>query len=471
MSEPIQIVWFRQDLRLNDNPALVAAAQKGKILPIYILDDDNAGDAKMGAASRVWLYHSLTKLSQACRHKLRFYQGDAKKIILDLVQRYNVAQVHWSRCYEPWRRKRDNAIAEALKQQGVMVKSHSGSLLWEPEEVLKSDGTPYRVFTPFYRNICQQSPPPRQPLTTPELRIYGQDEDGIELEALGLLPEVAWDKPMMRNWQVGEESAWQRLQDFLANGLKDYKSGRNFPAQNNVSRLSPHLHFGEVSPNQVWYAAKAQGENSNSEHFCSELAWREFSYSLLYYNPDLNHKNLQEKFDKFPWADDEKKIHAWQRGLTGYPIVDAGMRELWQTGYMHNRVRMIVGSFLVKNLLCHWHHGERWFWDCLVDADHANNSASWQWVAGCGADAAPYFRIFNPITQGEKFDAEGEYTRHYVPELKDLPKKYLYCPWQAPAAVLEQAGVKLGVNYPEPIVDLRSSREKALQAYGSLKRY
>ena len=275
---------------------------------------------------------------------------------------------------------------------------------------------------------------------------------------------------MEPHWHIGEDHAQDRLQEFVDHGLKDYKEGRNFPAQQNVSRLSPHLHFGEISPNQAWYAAKQKGKGQNMDHFLSELGWREFSYSLLYHFPKLPRKNLQAKFDKFPWRNDKRLLRRWQQGQTGYPIVDAGMRELWQTGYMHNRVRMIVGSFLVKNLLLHWHHGERWFWDCLVDADLANNSASWQWIAGCGADAAPYFRIFNPVTQGQKFDAAGEYTRHFVPELKDLPDKFLFNPWQAPPGVLNEAGVTLGKTYPEPVVDLKLSRERALQAFASLKK-
>lgn len=261
----------------------------------------------------------------------------------------------------------------------------------------------------------------------------------------------------------------ERLDDFIKNGLPEYKAGRDFPALESVSRLSPHLHWGEVSPRSVWHAAGNAGSDANIEHFQRELGWREFSYSQLYYFPDLPRKNLHSKFDPFPWKKDDKALRAWQRGMTGYPIVDAGMRELWQTGYMHNRVRMIVGSFLVKNLLLDWRHGEAWFWDCLVDADLANNSASWQWVAGCGADAAPYFRIFNPITQGEKFDAKGEYTRHFVPELAKMPEKYLFRPWEAPEEILEEAGVTIGESYPAPIVELRFSRERALAAFNAMK--
>jgi len=255
---------------------------------------------------------------------------------------------------------------------------------------------------------------------------------------------------------------------FLDEGLSLYKDGRNLPAMPYVSRLSPHLHFGEVSPNQLWYAVKNIGDNKHVDHFCSELGWREFSYSQLYHNHDLPTKNLQSKFDTFPWVENKILLEAWKKGKTGVPMVDAGMRELWQTGYMHNRVRMIVGSFLVKNLRLHWHHGALWFWDTLVDADLANNSASWQWIAGCGADSAPYFRIFNPVIQGQKFDADGSYVRKYIPEIALLPDKYLFSPWDAPESVLKEAGIDLGKSYPAPIVDLKQSRDAALKAFQSL---
>jgi deoxyribodipyrimidine photo-lyase len=279
---------------------------------------------------------------------------------------------------------------------------------------------------------------------------------------------------LVAHWNIGEAGALARLADFIDNDLEGYKDGRNFPALPNVSRLSPYLHWGEVSPNRVWYAAKDRMDaglvnDRDADHFLSELGWREFSYALLYYFPDLPRKNLQPRFDRFPWKDDDRALRCWQRGQTGYPIVDAAMRQLWQTGYMHNRLRMIVGSFLVKNLRLHWHHGEAWFWDCLVDADLANNSASWQWIAGCGADAAPYFRIFNPITQGLKFDPDGRFVRQYVPEIAALPDAYLFSPWDAPQEVLAGAGVALGTSYPRPMVDVKASREDALAAFAALK--
>lgn len=474
----MHIVWFRQDLRVADNPALLHAAERGDVLPIYILDDDNAAAHHMGATSRVWLHHALADLNQSLNGHLRLFQGCAKTIIKTLCREHSVQGVYWNRCYEPWRISRDQTIKEQLQavkeqQQTIEVRSFNASLLWEPWQTLKADDTPYKVFTPYYRH-CRSKPAPRAPLPAPDSIGYCSGDFGaVPLQALALLPTLDWGEAICAQWQISEQGAQQRLQHFLSDGIEHYKEGRDYPAQQSVSRLAPYLHFGQISPQQVWNAAlqaaqTTQISHDQIEHFQRELCWREFSYSQLYHFPELPKKNWQSKFDAFPWGDNNDHLAAWQKGKTGYPIVDAGMRELWQTGYMHNRVRMIVGSFLVKNLLLHWHHGERWFWDCLFDADLANNSASWQWVAGCGADAAPYFRIFNPITQGEKFDADGDYIRRYVPELKGLPNKYLNKPWEAPEAVLQQAGIQLGRDYPHPIVDLKTSRERALAAFKSL---
>ena len=442
MSKDTVIHWFRQDLRLADNPALSAAAKEGDVIPVYILDDENAAEYKMGAASRWWLHQSLTRLNESLQGKLIIRKGKAELLLSKLIKQYSVKAVYWNRCYEPWRIKRDTKIKDLFKEQGVDTKSFNGSLLWEPWEVLKADGDPYKVFTPFYRKGCLNADTPRKPLTKPKSLSLPDIDSETEIDDLNLLPKIPWHEQLEPHWQFGEQAAKKRLNKFIKNGLTGYKKGRDFPAKEHVSRLSPYLHWGELSPNQVWHAALEHEAGPDREHFHSELAWREFSYSLLYHFPDLPKNNLQAKFDNFPWLDNESLLQAWQQGKTGYPIVDAGMRELWQTGYMHNRVRMIVGSFLVKNLLLHWHYGEAWFWDCLIDADLANNSASWQWIAGCGADAAPYFRVFNPVTQGKKFDSEGDYTRKYVPELAKLPDKYLYEPWQAPQDVLDAGRCK-----------------------------
>lgn len=471
MKKEFVIHWFRQDLRLSDNPALTEAAQRGTVLPVYIIDDVNPGKHALGSASRWWLHHSLKDLDKALKGTLSVYSGNPEEILLKIIKNNNVIAIFWNRCYEPWRIARDKQIKKVLQENNIDVHSYNGSLLWEPWETLKDDNTPYKVFTPYYRRGCVKAAPPRKPLSKPKnIKLQKDKKNKNLIDDLGLLPSIPWDKQLEPHWNIGEKAAQKRLEQFVEQGLDNYKDGRNFPAKEHVSRLSPYLHFGEISPNQVWYFAKNNGQGNDLDHFLSELGWREFSHSLLYHFPKLPSKNLQPKFDKFPWQKNKKSLECWQKGQTGYPIVDAGMRELWQTGYIHNRVRMIVGSFLVKNLLLHWHHGERWFWDCLVDADLANNSASWQWIAGCGADAAPYFRVFNPILQGKKFDAAGEYTRHYVPELNAIPDKYLFSPWEAPEEVLKEAGIILGKTYPEPIVDAKHSRERALDAFSTLKK-
>ena len=471
MNTPKVIHWFRQDLRLSDNPALFEAAKNSSILPIYILDDINPKELIMGSASRFWLHHSLNSLNKSLDQNLSIYHGDPLEIILEIIDRMDIKEIYWNRCYEPWRIKRDTQIKKELESKGIKVNTLNGSLLWEPWTIKKGDGTPYKVFTPYFRKGCLLSDEPRKPISIPiNLDLFHDNNSLKDINALSLLPSTKWDIAMKSYWNIGELGANNRLTEFLNNGVENYKEGRNIPSKPFVSRLSPHLHFGEISSNQAWYAAKQKGDDTNIDHFCSELGWREFSYTQLYFNPELPKKNLQSKFDLFPWDKDERKLIAWQKGQTGVPMVDAGMRELWLTGAMHNRVRMVVGSFLVKNLLLHWHHGERWFWDCLVDADLASNSASWQWIAGCGADAAPYFRIFNPVTQGQKFDPDGEYIRKYIPEISELSNKYLFNPWEAPQEELDRAGVVIGKDYPKPIIDLKLSRQNALEAFKSLKK-
>jgi len=466
----MNIMWFRQDLRIKDNPALVEAAIAGDVLPIYILDDDNANEAKMGATSRVWLHHALHDLNQSLQGQLKLYIGDANTTLQQICHDHNIDGIYWNRCYEPWRIRRDKAIKQALTEQGVLVHSYNASLLWEPWQNLKKDQSPYKVFTPFYRRGCLSAMAPRSPLKKPETITFVPNKTPAStLTQLALLPKKNWHTDLAQHWAISEQGAEDALVSFLEQGIAHYRDSRDFPAKAATSRLSPYLHFGQISPNQVWYQSLNREQTHHHDTFQTELAWREFSYSLLYHFPHLPHQNLQAKFDHFPWQWGGEKLHAWQQGQTGYPIVDAGMRELWQTGFMHNRVRMIVGSFLVKNLLLHWQQGEAWFWDCLVDADLASNSASWQWIAGCGADASPYFRIFNPITQGKKFDPAGHYTRQFVPELKHLPDAYIHQPWTAPEAVLAQAQIDLGKTYPKPIVDIKASRERALAAFKTLK--
>jgi len=468
-------MWFRQDLRLADNPALVDACGRGEIIPIYILDDENADSWKIGGASRWWLHHALEDLNRSLNQGLQLYKGEASAILSVLAHQTGAEAIVWNRCYEPWRIVRDANIKSALKGQGLDVQSFNGSLLWEPWQVLKKDSTPYKVFTPYYRRGCLSAVAPRQPIPIPKsINISKTSNHSLRLEDLNLLPKINWDGEMNARWDISEAAAHTRLDEFVMDDLQDYREGRNFPNKPNVSRLSPYLHFGQISPNIAWHRASEAGAFVTNEKsldtFLSELGWREFSNYLLYHFPKLPTDNLQARFDLFPWAENtDADLKAWQRGNTGYPLVDAGMRELYKTGYMHNRVRMVVGSFLVKNLLVHWHHGERWFWDCLVDADLASNSASWQWIAGCGADAAPFFRIFNPITQSEKFDKQGAYIRRYVPELANLPDKYIHAPWLAPSEILTAAGVVIGIDYPAPIIDIKESRERALAAFAVTK--
>jgi deoxyribodipyrimidine photo-lyase len=469
MPTPLNIHWFRQDLRLADNPALSAAISAGTVMPVYILDDDNAKDWKLGGGSRWWLNHSLAALNKSLNGCLAVYCGDAAKILPALCEQYDVAAVYWNRCYEPWRIARDSSIKTILSEQGVSVSSFNGSLLREPWKTNKDDGTPYKVFTPFYRKLSSQLSLAQETIPVPDLTQLKLAGNSLALDELGLEPKIAWYKIIQAQWQPGENGAYQTLMHFLQNGLERYKTGRDFPGEESVSRLSPYLHFGEISPGQIFREASKMSDDYNIEHFKREIIWREFSYVLLFNWPHIPEKAFKPAYDKFPWRRDERLLKKWQQGQTGFPLVDAGMRELWQTGYMHNRVRMLVASFLVKNLLIDWRCGQDWFWDCLVDADLASNSASWQWVAGCGADASPYFRIFNPTTQGEKFDPHGEYTKKYLPELSGLPDKYLYKPWEAPPEVLDQAGIVLGENYPAPIVDLKQSRKQALEALAVMK--
>ena len=473
INNPVFIVWFRQDLRLSDNNAwLYGTCKQGKILPIYILDDKNSGQWQMGAASRWWLYHSLKSLNHQLSDNLCHAKGCAFSIIEQLVQELPVAGVYWNRCYEPWRINRDVLIKNMLKHKGIDVQSFSSSLLLEPHKLLKDDKQPYKVFTPLYKKFyCDKNIGDFFHAKASKSINYYQ-HNIIDLEELGLLPEKPWYLRMEQVWNPGESGAQARMQTFLASSLSGYKEGRDYPDLGKISGLSPHLHFGELSPRQVWCQVEEnmseQRVENDGRHFLRELVWREFSYSLLYHNPDMPTQNIHKKFDQFSWIKNAAHLKKWQSGQTGYPFVDAGMRELWETGSMHNRVRMVVASFLTKQLLIHWRCGQEWFWDTLVDADLANNSASWQWVAGSGADAAPYFRIFNPVTQGKKFDPEGLYVRRYVPEIRLLPNKYIHCPWEASEQVLKSSGVALGETYPNPIIDLKYARERALNAYTEL---
>ncbi|GMV93241.1 MAG: deoxyribodipyrimidine photolyase [Candidatus Hydrogenedentota bacterium] len=480
MSTSPAIVWFRQDLRIEDNPALATAVKRGgPIIPAYIHAPEEEGEWPTGAASKVWLHHSLSALDASLRDKhsrLIVLKGRSQDVLEGLVRDTGAGAVFWNRRYEPTIRTRDEIIKTALRDMGCDAMSFNGSLLFEPWEIETKQGDPYQVFTPFWK-ACLAKDDPAEPFPAPRKIPAPNDwPASLELEALRLLPGISWDQGIRKAWSMGEGAAAEQLNRFLEDAVADYDSSRDRPDIFGTSRLSPHLHFGEISPRQIWGTTQnhlagisGKGAANGAEKFLAELGWREFSHHLLYHFPHVPNENLREQFNRFPWADDEKALRAWQKGMTGYPIVDAGMRELWTTGWMHNRVRMIVASFLTKDLLIHWLEGARWFWDTLVDADLANNTQGWQWTGGCGADAAPYFRIFNPVTQGERYDPEGDYVREWIPELANLPSKWIHKPWEASEVELSEAGITLGDTYPHPIVDHAQARERALEAYNAIK--
>ncbi|GAM99314.1 deoxyribodipyrimidine photolyase [alpha proteobacterium U9-1i] len=465
------VVWFRQDLRVADNPALHAAHDsKRPLVCVYVLDDDTPGKWKLGGASRWWLHHSLVALHADLEKRgtrLVLRRGDARKVIPNLVKEIGASAVHWNRCCEPFAIARDTALKDSLSKAHVEANSFNGALLFEPWEVKNKTGEPYKVFTPFWR-ACRAMGPQRAVLPAPKkLAGYANAVASDVLTSWSLLPRRPnWAKPFQPHWTPGEAGARKALSAFLDQRLGPYPEARNELGQNATSRLSPHLHFGEISPSQIW--AALDPDAPGADKFLAEIGWREFSNHLLFHWPLLPEQNWRVQFDAFPWRDDASALSAWQRGRTGYPVVDAAMRELWLTGYMHNRARMIAASFLIKHLLLDWRHGEAWFWDTLLDADLANNSASWQWVAGSGADASPYFRIFNPVTQGERYDSNGAYVRRWLPELAKLPNAALHAPWTADAATLKNAGVVLGETYPAPIVDHAEARARALAAFATI---
>lgn len=469
------LLWFRQDLRIRDNAAFAAILESGRpVLPVFVWDPDAEKGWEPGAAARVFLRHALDALARDLgEHGLPLVvrRGSSGEVLRDLLGRSGAAGVHWNRRYEPAAIERDAAIKRSLREEGFEGESHNSSLLFEPWEVATGGNRPYQVFTPFWRNTgAREKEAPvevdlrrlRRPESFPE---PGSPDD------LGLLPSHAWGEKVAGHWEIGEGAARRRLDGFLADGVRSYPKNRNLPAVDGTSRLSPYLHWGLIGPRQVWRRAVEEGvdQSAGGRAFLSEIGWREFAYHVLYHFPHTPEAPLREKFKDFPWREDEEFLRRWRRGETGYPIVDAGMRQLWEEGWMHNRVRMIVGSLLVKHLLQPWSHGARWFWDCLVDADLASNTLGWQWSGGCGADAAPYFRVFNPMTQGEKFDPGGDYVRHYVPELRGLPSGVIHRPWEAGEGTLADAGVRLGRDYPYPVVDHKEGRERALAAFGEVK--
>ena len=478
------IVWFRHDLRLADNPALhAAAASKRPLVCVYIHDEKTPGPRSLGGAARWWLHGSLRSLHEALAERgggLTILRGATAATLLGLAADIGAGAVYWNRRYDEAGRTLDSGIKARLRQGNIEATSFNGHLLHEPWTIQNQAGKPFRVFTAYWRAALRQGvieaplPVPRalkfQPLPA-HIKLRPVALESLKLEPTG--PD--WAGGLRASWKPDEPAARTHLKRFLSGALQDYSTDRDRPDRVGTSRLSPYLCFGNISVRQVWHIAQEAVRSRRSpalprqlEKFLTELGWREFNYHVLYHHPDLAERNFQSKFDPLRWRADSRGLEAWQRGLTGYPIVDAGMRELWTTGFMHNRVRMVAASFLIKHLLIDWRTGEQWFWDTLVDADPASNPANWQWVAGTGADAAPYFRIFNPILQGEKFDPDGAYVRRWIPELAQLPDKVIHKPWTAKAAQLAAAGVELGKTYPHPIVDHDKARQRALMNVRSL---
>ncbi len=466
------IVLFQQNLRVADNPSLVRAAECGRVVPLFIWDESVG--RQPGAASRWWLYKALADLQKNLSRlgtPLILRRGKTAAVLHHILQETGAEVAAWQeRCERPIA-LRDMGIADALRKSGVEVFLDDGFLLFHPTAIRTAAGRPFRVFTPFAR-ACFTAKLPARPLAPPKVLRGIAGLASETLESLNLIPGAsAWTKGLAKTWDIRESAAQDKIADFVAQRLTHYADDRDRPDREGTSRLSPYLHYGQISPRQLWHAVqneKAAGDAAHPsiERYLLELLWREFSWHLLQQFPLVAEKPLNPAFVHFPWRADHVGLEAWQKGLTGYPIVDAGMRQLWQTGWMHNRVRMVVASFLIKHLLIDWRVGEAWFWDTLVDADLGANAASWQWVAGCGADAAPYFRIFNPILQGQKFDPNGDYIRRYVPELAGLTVKYIHTPWLAPVAILAEAGA---TAYPQPIIEHGFARKRALAALAQAK--
>jgi deoxyribodipyrimidine photo-lyase len=475
------IVWFRQDLRLEDNPALSAAVERGgPVLPVFVWAPEEEGAWPPGGASRWWQHHSLASLAselEALGSRLILRRGATLKVLAELIRDSRATAVFWNRRYEPHAIARDTEAKLVLRGSGVLAESFNAGLLFEPSDLAGKSGRPVQVFTAFWKR-CLMSAEPPPPLAPPRrLARPVKWPSSLPLGAIELEPRIDWAAGFRLVWRPGSSGAHARLGAFLHEAVAAYAEDRNHPASEGVSRLSPHLHFGEISPRRIWHDVEREaaltdrpGSARGAEAYLRQLVWREFASHLLFHFPHTVTRPLREEFAAFPWREDAHALRAWQRGLTGYPLVDAGMRQLWQTGWMHNRVRLVAASFLVKHLLVPWQRGAEWFWDTLVDADLANNTLGWQWTAGSGADAAPYFRIFNPVVQGEKLDPEGAYVRRWLPELERLPARWVHRPWDAPPGILKDAGVKIGKTYPAPIVDHGAARARALAAFARVRR-
>lgn len=473
MSENFGIFWFRHDLRLKDNLALNRLIYKcDKVILIYILDEN----IHLGGATKWWLHHSLKNLNKSLKEKksqIIFFKGSPKKILNKLIDQFKIKYVHWNRLYDSYSIERDLQIKKDLNKDDIEVKSFNGSLINEPWTIKNKSGTFFKVFTPYWNTCLEETKKINLSESLNHIpTLFINSEDIFSLNQLKLYPlKSKWTKIMSSHWVPGEKQALENFSYFKKNIIEHYDDGRDRPDKNFTSKLSPYLHFGEISPKRIFseIQKKKTFNLKSKKKYLAEIGWREFSYNLLYHYPNIKTEPIQKKFKKFPWKKNKKYLKVWQQGKTGYPIVDAGMKQLYKTGWMHNRVRMIVGSFLCKNLLIHWWEGEKWFFDTLVDADFASNAAGWQWIAGCGADAAPYFRVFNPLLQGIKFDPEGKYVKKYLPALNDIPPMFVHSPWKLTKEEQIKFNCKLGKDYPKPIVNLSESRDKALIGLSKLK--
>ena len=473
------ILWIRNDFRLNDNLALIESLKYDRVIPTFVWDKEDPNPWHPGAASKWWLHHTLLAFKKKFKKlasDLIFLHGNPQDQILKLAKTIDASEVLWNNSHNPFDHKAEKSLQAVLNAEDIGTHSVRGSLLCSTDSLLKKDGSPYLVYTPFWQNFLKKykvqhlSKPQKLPPLPAKAKSLG-----CSIDSFGLLPSLTWHKNFHHFWIVGEKEAERKLKTFISGGLKSYDTGRNLPFEGGTSKLSPHLHFGEIHPQRILYEIKKNfGDlstirDSNIIQFCKEILWREFSYHLIHHFPQTPLQPFRDAFKIFPWKKNKKLFNAWTKGQTGYPVVDAGMRQLWKTGWMHNRVRMITASFLIKHLGIPWQEGARWFWDTLVDADLASNTQGWQWTAGCGADAAPFFRIFNPITQGEKFDPQGLYAARWCPELSSLPPRWIYRPWEASVQTLKEAGVILGTDYPYPIVDHKEAREQALWNYNGMR--
>lgn len=469
------ILWFRKDLRLGDNSALKAAIKVGApVIPLFIWSSDESGAWAPGAASKWWLYQALKSLSKSFKEvggELVLREGDSLGQLRDIIEKTGAKRVYWNRRYESPHRELDASIKRQLREDEIEVESFNSSLLNEPHTAATGGGNPYKVYTPYWKKVKDRAIEPIAESNIDSLKFADPSPETLTLKSLCLLPKEQWHHKFDPHWEVSEVAAQERLGKFLNQPVEGYNQARDIPSEDGTSSLSPYLHWGLIGPRQIMHALKAKHDlgKEGPEVYAKEIYWREFAYNVLYHFPKTPDAPLHAKYADFPWEPDANALKRWQRGQTGYPIVDAGMRQLYATGWMHNRVRMVVSSLLVKHLLQDWREGASWFWDTLVDADLASNTLGWQWSAGCGADAAPYFRVFNPITQGKKFDAEGDYVRKWVPEIDKLPNKFIHEPWEAPVGILEYAGVELGKDYPKPIIDHKEGRERALAALDQFK--